>query len=97
MYTAVLLFPLSFAPTLEPTCDVLLTLCANRDAFAVVLLRSAFLKLVSVLDLPLVRINMAKSPDLISVSEFYSSCVSSLFLFIFIVILLSFCVFSFMI
>jgi WASH complex subunit strumpellin len=52
---------------------VLTAMGRGRDAFATVLLRSAFLKLVSVLDLPLVRINQAKSPDIVSVSEFFSS------------------------
>eukprot|EP00698_Gefionella_okellyi_P008153 TRINITY_DN2008_c0_g1_i2.p1 TRINITY_DN2008_c0_g1~~TRINITY_DN2008_c0_g1_i2.p1 ORF type:complete len:1001 (+),score=260.72 TRINITY_DN2008_c0_g1_i2:451-3453(+) len=45
----------------------------KKDPFAVTKLRSAFLKLASLLDLPLVRINQANSPDLVSVSEFYSS------------------------
>ena len=40
---------------------------------SVIMLRSTFLKLSSILDLPLVRINMAKSPDFISVSEYFSS------------------------
>ncbi|XP_043922537.1 WASH complex subunit 5 [Protopterus annectens] len=35
-------------------------------------LRATFLKLASALDLPLLRINQANSPDLLSVSEFYS-------------------------
>ena len=47
---------------------------AIRDDPAVVIrLRATFLKLASALDLPLVRINQANSPDLISVSQFYSS------------------------
>lgn len=45
----------------------------RTDPFAVTKLRSAFLKLSSILDLPLVRINQANSADLVSVSEFYSS------------------------
>ncbi|XP_038056716.1 WASH complex subunit 5-like [Patiria miniata] len=36
-------------------------------------LRATFLKLASALDLPLIRINLANSPDLISVSQYYSS------------------------
>ena len=43
------------------------------DPSSVIMLRSTFLKLSSILDLPLVRINQAKSSDLISVSEYYSS------------------------
>ncbi|XP_076869010.1 WASH complex subunit 5 [Brachyhypopomus gauderio] len=35
-------------------------------------LRATFLKLASALDLPLMRINQANSPDLLSVSQFYS-------------------------
>ncbi|XP_037658369.1 WASH complex subunit 5 isoform X2 [Choloepus didactylus] len=35
-------------------------------------LRATFLKLVSALDLPLLRINQANSPDLLSVSQYYS-------------------------
>uniref|UniRef100_A0A8C5PIQ2 WASH complex subunit 5 n=1 Tax=Leptobrachium leishanense TaxID=445787 RepID=A0A8C5PIQ2_9ANUR len=35
-------------------------------------LRSTFLKLASALDLPLLRINQANSPDLLSVSQYYS-------------------------
>jgi len=45
----------------------------KKDPFAVLLLRATFLKLASVLDLPLVRINQAASPDLVSVAEYYSS------------------------
>ena len=39
----------------------------------VIKLRAVFLKLTSVLDFPLVRINEAGSPDLVSVSSLYSS------------------------
>ncbi|XP_033124935.1 WASH complex subunit 5-like [Anneissia japonica] len=35
-------------------------------------LRATFLKLASALDLPLLRINQAQSPDLVSVSQYYS-------------------------
>jgi hypothetical protein len=45
----------------------------KRDPFAVLLLRATFLKLASVLELPLVRINQAASADLASVAEYYSS------------------------
>eukprot|EP00051_Salpingoeca_urceolata_P033878 m.22586 g.22586 ORF g.22586 m.22586 type:complete len:1163 (-) comp6876_c0_seq1:95-3583(-) len=38
----------------------------------VIKLRATFLKLASALDLPLVRIGQANSPDLLSVSEYYS-------------------------
>ena len=37
----------------------------------VVLLRAMFLKLSSIMDVPLTRINQAASPDTISVAEYY--------------------------
>ncbi|KAH9415169.1 hypothetical protein DERP_006260 [Dermatophagoides pteronyssinus] len=45
----------------------------KKDPSLVAKLRAAFLKLASALDLPLLRINQARSPDLIMVSQFYSS------------------------
>jgi len=45
----------------------------HSDPSSVIMLRSTFLKLSSILDLPLVRINQAKSPDLFSVSQYFSS------------------------
>jgi len=45
----------------------------KSDPFAVLLLRATFLKLATVLDLPLVRINQAGSEDLASVAQYYSS------------------------
>ncbi|GAM16870.1 hypothetical protein SAMD00019534_000450, partial [Acytostelium subglobosum LB1] len=44
----------------------------KNDPGCVLKLRATFLKLVSILDLPLVRISQCASPDLISVSEYYS-------------------------
>lgn len=44
----------------------------RNDPTAVKLLRAAFLKLTSMLDVPLVRITEAKSPDTLSVAEYYS-------------------------
>ncbi|KAM9958880.1 hypothetical protein ACTFIW_012470 [Dictyostelium discoideum] len=44
----------------------------KSDPKCVLKLRATFLKLVSILDLPLVRIAQCSSPDLISVSEYYS-------------------------
>lgn len=38
----------------------------------VIKLRATFLKLASALELPLLRINQANSPDLVSVSQYYS-------------------------
>lgn len=45
----------------------------RKDPASVLMLRSTFFKLASILDLPLVRINQAQSPDLFSVSEYYST------------------------
>eukprot|EP01113_Clastostelium_recurvatum_P044787 TRINITY_DN759_c0_g1_i3.p1 TRINITY_DN759_c0_g1~~TRINITY_DN759_c0_g1_i3.p1 ORF type:complete len:1198 (+),score=276.33 TRINITY_DN759_c0_g1_i3:52-3645(+) len=45
----------------------------KNDPGLVLKLRSTFLKLASILDLPLVRINQAQSNDLMSVSEYYST------------------------
>jgi hypothetical protein len=42
------------------------------DPSSTIKLRATFLKLASILDLPLVRIVQSNSPDLYSVSEFYS-------------------------
>uniref|UniRef100_UPI00359007A0 WASH complex subunit 5 n=1 Tax=Myxine glutinosa TaxID=7769 RepID=UPI00359007A0 len=44
----------------------------KRDPSLVTKLRATFLKLASALDLPLLRINQANSPDLVSVSQYYS-------------------------
>ncbi len=44
----------------------------TRDAEAVLKLRAVFQKMSSMMDLSLTRINQAGSPDLVSVSQFYS-------------------------
>ena len=44
----------------------------KNDPSLVIKLRATFLKLASALDLPLLRINQANSPDLVSVSKYYS-------------------------
>ena len=44
----------------------------KKDPSLVIKLRATFLKLASALDLPLMRINMANSNDLVSVSQYYS-------------------------
>jgi WASH complex subunit strumpellin len=44
----------------------------RRDPRAVILLRAVFLKLVSILDVPLTRIVEASSPDYESVADYYS-------------------------
>eukprot|EP00048_Salpingoeca_helianthica_P015709 m.228184 g.228184 ORF g.228184 m.228184 type:complete len:1164 (+) comp17418_c0_seq1:49-3540(+) len=45
----------------------------QADPGMVIKLRATFLKLSSALDLPLVRIQQSNSPDLVSVSQYYSS------------------------
>lgn len=45
----------------------------KADPSTVVLLRATLLKLASMLDTPLMRINMCDSPDTISVAQYYSS------------------------
>ena len=47
-------------------------LSITKDPNSVSLLRAVFLKLASILDVPLVRISQASSPDTISVAEYYS-------------------------
>ncbi|XP_071117463.1 WASH complex subunit 5-like [Haliotis cracherodii] len=44
----------------------------KKDPSLVIKLRATFLKMSSALELPLLRINLAMSPDLMSVSQFYS-------------------------
>jgi len=43
-----------------------------RDPGSVIKFRSTFLKLASILQIPLIRIDEANSPDLVSVSQYYS-------------------------
>ncbi|ALC43183.1 CG12272 [Drosophila busckii] len=45
----------------------------KRQPNAVIAIRAVFLKLASTLELPLMRINQAKSEDLVSVSNYYST------------------------
>lgn len=44
----------------------------KKDPLLIIKIRSTFLKLASILELPCVRIQQAKSDDIISVSKFYS-------------------------
>ncbi|KAJ8877566.1 hypothetical protein PR048_022021 [Dryococelus australis] len=44
----------------------------KKDPSLVIKLRATFLKLASALEIPLLRINQAKSQDLVSVSQYYS-------------------------
>jgi hypothetical protein len=50
----------------------------QRNPFSVLKLRATFLKLSSILESPLVRIQQSNSPDEESVSQYYSSEVRSL-------------------
>ncbi|XP_064546230.1 WASH complex subunit homolog 5 [Drosophila montana] len=45
----------------------------KRQPHAVICIRAVFLKLASTLEVPLMRINQAKSEDLVSVSNYYST------------------------
>jgi WASH complex subunit strumpellin len=45
----------------------------KKDPGLIIKIRSTFLKLASMLELPLVRISQAKSTDIVSVSQYYSS------------------------
>ncbi|UYV65164.1 KIAA0196 [Cordylochernes scorpioides] len=45
----------------------------KKDPSLAIKLRATFLKLASALDMPLLRINQANSPDLMSVSRYYSA------------------------
>lgn len=45
----------------------------KSDPTLVIKLRATFLKLASALDIPLLRINQSNSPDLVSVSQYFSS------------------------
>lgn len=45
----------------------------KQDPSLVVKLRATFLKMASALEIPLLRINLARSPDLVSVSQYYSN------------------------
>ncbi|KAL0270980.1 UNVERIFIED_CONTAM: hypothetical protein PYX00_008233 [Menopon gallinae] len=45
----------------------------KQDPSLVVKLRATFLKMTSALEIPLLRINLAHSPDLVSVSQYYSN------------------------
>ena len=57
---------------IEPYTDQLQQRIRN-DPFAVRKLRFVFLKLKSTLEMPLLRISQIESPDMYSVSEYYSS------------------------
>lgn len=62
----------SYAWELLPTFADALQRQITEDPASVGELRALFLKVASVLDGPLMRINEARSPDLVSVSRYYS-------------------------
>lgn len=63
---------LSFAWQLIDSFTSIMQESIRANPSMVTKLRATFLKLASALDLPLLRINQANSPDLLSVSQYYS-------------------------
>lgn len=63
---------LSFAWQLIDSFTSIMQESIRASPSMVTKLRATFLKLASALDLPLLRINQANSPDLLSVSQYYS-------------------------
>ncbi|XP_028609672.1 WASH complex subunit 5 isoform X1 [Grammomys surdaster] len=63
---------LSFAWQLIDSFTAIMQESIRVNPSMVTKLRATFLKLASALDLPLLRINQANSPDLLSVSQYYS-------------------------
>ncbi|XP_021107803.1 WASH complex subunit 5 isoform X3 [Heterocephalus glaber] len=63
---------LSFAWQLIDSFTSIMQESIRLNPSMVTKLRATFLKLASALDLPLLRINQANSPDLLSVSQYYS-------------------------
>ncbi|KAK2181203.1 hypothetical protein NP493_407g06015 [Ridgeia piscesae] len=64
---------LSYAWQIIDSYTVFMQQGIKTDPSLVTKLRATFLKLASALDLPLLRINQAGSPDLVSVSQYYST------------------------
>jgi WASH complex subunit strumpellin len=64
---------MSYAWEVAATYVALMQSHVQREPKLVIKLRATFLKLASILELPLVRITQANSPDLVSVSEYYST------------------------
>ncbi|PSN50014.1 WASH complex subunit 5 [Blattella germanica] len=63
---------LSYAWDIVDTYTIIMQEGIKRDPSLVIKLRATFLKLSSALEIPLLRINQAHSPDLVSVSQYYS-------------------------
>lgn len=72
LVTLSLISDLSYAWVLVDDYTPIMQSAVKKDPSHVARLRAVFLKLSSGLDLPLLRINQARSPDLISVSAYYS-------------------------
>ena len=64
---------LSYAWLIIDSYTVHMQTAVQKNPSLVGRLRATFLKLSSALDLPLMRINQARSADLVSVSQYYSS------------------------
>lgn len=64
---------LSYAWEILPDYVAILHDRVRRDPATAVLLRATFLKLASILDVPLTRISQCDSPDAASVAQYYSS------------------------
>ncbi|KAK3865433.1 hypothetical protein Pcinc_028961 [Petrolisthes cinctipes] len=72
LVTLSLISDLSYAWVLVDEYTGIMQSAIKKDPSHVARLRATFLKLSSGLDLPLMRINQARSPDLMSVSAYYS-------------------------
>ncbi|XP_042234662.1 WASH complex subunit 5-like isoform X2 [Homarus americanus] len=72
LITLSLISDISYAWALVDEYTPIMQSAIKKDPSHVARLRATFLKLSSGLDLPLLRINQARSPDLISVSAYYS-------------------------
>ncbi|XP_068228667.1 WASH complex subunit 5 [Palaemon carinicauda] len=72
LVTLSLISDFSYAWILVDEYTTIMQSAIKKDPSHVAKMRATFLKLSSGLDLPLLRINQARSPDLISVSAYYS-------------------------
>lgn len=72
LVTLSLISDLSYAWKLVDEYTTVMQSAIKKDPSHVARMRATFLKISSGLDLPLLRINQARSPDLISVSAYYS-------------------------
>ncbi|EDL29327.1 RIKEN cDNA E430025E21 [Mus musculus] len=72
LITVQIIGDLSFAWQLIDSFTSIMQESIRVNPSMVTKLRATFLKLASALDLPLLRINQANSPDLLSVSQYYS-------------------------